>query len=57
MMKEAFVFAAPRELLNSPRHHSADTRISENILHLFYQDGKSPGVFGRKATHELTKSH
>ncbi len=57
MMKEAFVFAAPRELLNSPRHRSADTRISENILRLFYQDGKSPGAFGRKATLELTKSH
>lgn len=42
-MKEAFVFPAPRELLNRPRHYSADTNINENILRLFYQDGKSPG--------------
>lgn len=48
VMKEAFVFPSPCELLNRPRHHSAHTNISDNILCLFYQDRKTPGVLASK---------
>lgn len=56
-MKEAFVFSSPCEPLKRPRHHSAHTNINNNILRLFYQDGKHARGLGWKATSEITKSH
>lgn len=56
-MKEAFVFSSPCEPLKRPRHHSAHTNINNNILRLFYQDGKHARELGWKATSEITKSH
>lgn len=50
-MKESFVFP----LWN--RHHSAHTNFNGNILRLFYQDGKTPGGLGCKASGEITKSN
>lgn len=34
---------SPCELLNRSRHHAAHSNINNNILGLFYQDGKAPG--------------